>query len=153
MIEHDLAKGSDICFVCGCIGVESRDAFNCSTFNICPCVHGDVELTHLRQDNMTLLFQAVRTWRVLSSLVDAERRGRQAGSRGVKLTWRSLGQISLALTPCCGAEFGYEDYTLESTRRYRAAWLASGATWRDSEAKPAKWDVDTQLANIPPEHQ
>jgi len=35
---------------------------------------------------------------VLSSLVDAERRGRQAGSRGVKLTWRSLGQISLALT-------------------------------------------------------
>jgi len=90
MIEHDLAKGSDICFVCGCIGVESRDAFNCSTFNICPC---------------------------------------------------------------CGAEFGYEDYTLESTRRYRAAWLASGATWRDSEAKPAKWDVDTQLANIPPEHQ
>jgi len=61
-------------------------------------VHGDVELTHLRQDNMTLLFQAVRTWRVLSSLVDAERRGRQAGSRGVKLTWRSLGQISLALT-------------------------------------------------------
>ncbi len=64
------------------------------------CVHGDVELTHLRQDNMTLLFQAVRTWRVLSSLVDAERRGRQAGSRGVKLTWRSLGQISLALT--CG---------------------------------------------------
>jgi len=47
---------------------------------------------------MTLLFQAVRTWRVLSSLVDAERRGRQAGSRGVKLTWRSLGQISLALT-------------------------------------------------------
>jgi len=61
-------------------------------------VHGDVELTHLRQDNTTLLFQAVRTWRVLSSLVDAERRGRQAGSRGVKLTWRSLGQISLALT-------------------------------------------------------
>ncbi len=61
-------------------------------------INGDVELTHLRQDNMTLLFQAVRTWRVLSSLVDAERRGRQAGSRGVKLTWRSLGQISLALT-------------------------------------------------------
>jgi len=51
-------------------------------------VHGDVELTHLRQDNMTLLFQAVSTWRVLSSLVDAERRGHQAGSRGVKLHWR-----------------------------------------------------------------
>jgi len=57
------------------------------------CVHGDVELTHLRQDNMTLLFQAVRTWRVLSSLVDAERRGRQAGSRGVKLTWRSRDSV------------------------------------------------------------
>ncbi len=38
-------------------------------------VHGDVELTHLRQDSMTLLFQVVRSWRVLPSLVDADRRG------------------------------------------------------------------------------
>jgi len=78
------------------------------------CVHGDVELTHLRQDNVTLLFQAVRTWRVLSSLVDAERRGRQAGSRGVKLTWRSLGQISLALTP---ASPEAHDYSTPCPRR------------------------------------
>ncbi len=24
---------------------------------------------------------------------------------------------------CCGVEFGYEDSTLESVRRYRKAWL------------------------------
>jgi len=82
---------------------EARRLLEQLEIHYTPNVHGDVELTHLRQDNMTLLFQAVRTWRVLSSLVDAERRGRQAGSRGVKLTWRSLGQISLALTPNTGA--------------------------------------------------
>jgi len=91
-------------------------------------VHGDVELTHLRQDNMTLLFQAVRTWRVLSSLVDAERRGRQAGSRGVKLTWRSLGQISLALTSQA-REHDYGDQTYRDTcdalRRHRTLLSSS----------------------------
>ncbi len=37
------------------------------------CVHGDVELTHLRQFGLTHLFQVARSWRVPSSLVDADR--------------------------------------------------------------------------------
>jgi len=36
-------------------------------------VHGDVELTHLRQFSLTHLFQVVRSWRAPSSLVDADR--------------------------------------------------------------------------------
>jgi len=36
-------------------------------------VHGDVELTHLRQFGLTHLFQVARSWRVPSSLVDADR--------------------------------------------------------------------------------
>jgi len=35
-------------------------------------VHGDVELTHLRQFGLTHLFQVARSWRVPSSLVDAD---------------------------------------------------------------------------------
>ncbi len=38
-----------------------------------PCVHGDVELTHLRQFGLTHLFQVARSWRAPSSLVDADR--------------------------------------------------------------------------------
>ena len=36
-------------------------------------VHGDVELTHLRQFGLTHLFQVARSWRAPSSLVDADR--------------------------------------------------------------------------------
>jgi len=36
-------------------------------------VHGDVELTHLRQFALTHLFQVARSWRAPSSLVDADR--------------------------------------------------------------------------------
>jgi len=36
-------------------------------------VHGDVELTHLRQFGLTHLFQVARSWRAPSSLVDAHR--------------------------------------------------------------------------------
>ena len=38
-----------------------------------PTVHGDVELTHLRQFGLTHLFQVARSWRAPSSLVDADR--------------------------------------------------------------------------------
>ena len=38
-----------------------------------PSVHGDVELTHLRQFGLTHLFQVARSWRVPSSLVNAHR--------------------------------------------------------------------------------
>jgi len=36
-------------------------------------INGDVELTHLRQFGLTHLFQVARSWRVPSSLVDADR--------------------------------------------------------------------------------
>ncbi len=40
---------------------------------LAPPVHGDVELTHLRQFGLTHLFQVARSWRAPSSLVDADR--------------------------------------------------------------------------------
>jgi len=39
----------------------------------CLFVHGDVELTHVRQCSLTHLFQVVRSCRAPSSLVDADR--------------------------------------------------------------------------------
>jgi len=42
-------------------------------FVVIDDVHGDAELTHLRQFGLTHLFQVARSWRVPSSLVDADR--------------------------------------------------------------------------------
>jgi hypothetical protein len=50
---------------------------------------------------------------------------------------------------CCGVEFGYEDWTKESTLAYRAKWLASGGEWRDATSRPAAWDRDEQLTRVP----
>jgi len=51
--------------------------FHFSEGLFCPVkwhpVHGDVELTHLRQFGLTHLFQVARSWRAPSSLVDADR--------------------------------------------------------------------------------
>lgn len=50
---------------------------------------------------------------------------------------------------CCGVEFGYEDYTLESTKKYRKEWLLGGAIWYDESEKPAIWNLENQLKDIP----
>ncbi len=55
------------------------------------------------------------------------------------------------ICPCCGVEFGYEDSTLESIRKYRNRWLANGANWTEKLEKPNNWDLKKQLENIPDE--
>ena len=50
---------------------------------------------------------------------------------------------------CCGVEFGYEDCTAESTRRYRQAWMHAGCQWFDPGARPSGWDFVGQLEKIP----
>jgi hypothetical protein len=52
---------------------------------------------------------------------------------------------------CCGVEFGYEDSSVNSTKRYRDKWLAGGAQWFDPKSKPANWSLEEQLKLIPPE--
>lgn len=51
--------------------------------------------------------------------------------------------------PCCGVEFGYGDFALESARKWRTEWLASGANWFKPDLRPSAWDVDVQLARLP----
>jgi hypothetical protein len=51
----------------------------------------------------------------------------------------------------CGVEFGYQDFLIESIRKYRADWLEQGAVWKKPQYKPMEWDVTQQLRKIPPE--
>lgn len=55
------------------------------------------------------------------------------------------------ICPCCGVEFGNEDYTIESTKRYRATWINKGFKWFDSTEKPKHWNKEEQLNMIPVE--
>lgn len=51
------------------------------------------------------------------------------------------------ICPCCGVEWGNEDYTLESRIEYRNKWLAAGAKWFEPQKKPANWNLEEQLKN------
>lgn len=56
---------------------------------------------------------------------------------------------SYNICPCCGVEFGYEDYTVESVKRYRMIWIRNGAIWFIPKEKPQGWNLDIQLKKIP----
>lgn len=51
------------------------------------------------------------------------------------------------ICPCCGAEFGYDDYTPKSIKAYRKKWIKSSAKWFDSKMKPENWNFEDQLHN------
>jgi hypothetical protein len=53
---------------------------------------------------------------------------------------------------CCGVEFGNQDYTVESVKRYREKWLSDGAKWSLPKFKPSDWDLNEQMKNIPKEY-
>lgn len=50
---------------------------------------------------------------------------------------------------CCGVEFGYEDCTAQSTKSYRAEWLAKGAPWFMPPERPSDWDLAEQMKGVP----
>lgn len=67
------------------------------------------------------------------------------------LPWGEDGRSpTYEICPCCGVEFGNEDYTPASIQRYRAKWIQEGAIWFTPEAMPDDWKLEEQLANISP---
>jgi len=60
---------------------------------------------------------------------------------------------TFGICPCCGAEFGYHDFTLVGIREHRANWLSNGAKWRDPKIKPVHWSPEEQLKNIPAKYK
>ncbi|GGQ95257.1 hypothetical protein GCM10008957_04510 [Deinococcus ruber] len=51
--------------------------------------------------------------------------------------------------PCCGVEYGYQDFTPEGVRMYREEWLSRGRLWHDPKEEPENWDWIEQSKNIP----
>ena len=56
---------------------------------------------------------------------------------------------SYEICPCCGVEFGNEDYAVASTRAYRERWVRSGCVWFDAKEKPDGWSWQRQMGGIP----
>ncbi|PJJ61151.1 hypothetical protein [Hymenobacter chitinivorans] len=50
---------------------------------------------------------------------------------------------------CCGAQFGVDDYSVASSRSFRQQWLSGGTAWFYPNLKPADWQLESQLSQIP----
>ena len=55
---------------------------------------------------------------------------------------------SFEICVCCGAEFGYHDFTLEGVRNHRNKWFMSGKKWHMPEFGPKNWNFEEQFKNI-----
>jgi hypothetical protein len=78
---------------------------------------------------------------------------RICGYRHEDPPWGDTGtDPSFAICSCCGVEFGYEDATIESCKRFRSAWLARGAPWFDPKDRPPGWKLEDALALVPSEY-
>lgn len=74
---------------------------------------------------------------------------RVCGLYSEDLPWGADGNTpSYLICHCCGVEFGYEDSTIESIKKYRMVWLGKGSIWFRSKYKPENWDLNLQLKNI-----
>ena|SRR5271156_1816129 len=59
------------------------------------------------------------------------------------------GYSTFNICPCCDSESGYEDSSLESTRKARQDWVERGYSWFDRRFKPLNWDPSIQQKQIP----
>lgn len=67
--------------------------------------------------------------------------------------WGNDGKCPIyEICPCCGVEFGNEDYTTESIHKYREEWLLNGAKWHEPKCMPVNWDLKEQMQNISDEY-
>ncbi len=53
------------------------------------------------------------------------------------------------ICPCCGVEFGNEDYTIESTKWDKHKWIIEGTNWFIPKEKPEQWNKEEQFKHIP----
>lgn len=58
------------------------------------------------------------------------------------------GCASFNICPCCGTEFGYDDFTI-SHSILREKWIADGMIWWSKNLLPPDgWDTQQQLKNL-----
>lgn len=58
-----------------------------------------------------------------------------------------------AICPCCGVEFGNEDYTVKSVISYRKQWITNGAKWFNWKERPEGWNLEKQMQDIPDKYK
>lgn len=57
-----------------------------------------------------------------------------------------LGCATFVICPCCGTEFGNDDFT-KSHHELREEWINEGMKWWDSNPPPKNWNPHRQLRN------
>ena len=57
------------------------------------------------------------------------------------------------ICPCCGVEFGNEDYTIKSVIDYRKQWISNGAKWFNLKLQTEGWNLEIQMKDIPDEYK
>jgi hypothetical protein len=71
-------------------------------------------------------------------------------SIGFDYPWEITGNDpTFTFCPRFGAEFGYQDCTLEAARKARAEWAARGYAWDEGDRMPPDWNHEKQLADLP----
>jgi len=73
---------------------------------------------------------------------------RVCGYNAGESLWEN-GDPNWIICDCCGAESGYHDFTKDSASSNRMKWINDGCNWFSPEKKPANWDLQQQLSNIP----
>lgn len=72
---------------------------------------------------------------------------------GYKLPFLPWGEDGCTPTyeicPCCGVEFGNEDYSENAIQNYRENWISARCPWFNPQKKPLQWSLDEQLKNVP----
>lgn len=61
------------------------------------------------------------------------------------------GYVTYAICPCCGFEFGYDDYPDKESgiTNWRNNWINDGYEWFSKHtAPPVNWNPQKQLNNI-----
>lgn len=87
-------------------------------------------------------------------LSDKNLRCRVCGYRSDDPPWGHDGRTPLYdFCTCCGVEHGYQDSSPAGARSYRANWIAAGAKWEESAARPEGWELSEQLSHVPAEFE
>ena len=52
------------------------------------------------------------------------------------------------ICPCCGTEFGYEDFSKKAVILNRKKWEIAGRIWFNRKKMPSDWSYEKQYLNI-----
>ncbi len=56
---------------------------------------------------------------------------------------------SYEICPCCGGEFGVDDYQVTVAREYRSRWIIEkGGAWSKPGERPKDWDFFAQIKHV-----